>query len=231
MQAERNLSSRYCSVKHVFKSIQTSYSILLHYLFLPFRHSISNLLWRLSNANNFTTVSPSTPRYLVVCGTGSYGTIDAQSYGDLGEGLVIGKFVSIATNVRFILGGNHCADTISPYPFSAFSPIKADRCSASYTNGVIYIGDHVWIGHSSIIMSGVKIGEHSIIGASSVVVNDIPPFSVAVGSPARVIKRKLLTPKQTDQLLSLANQGESSVYLVDGFTQFMSSKVTIAKER
>jgi acetyltransferase-like isoleucine patch superfamily enzyme len=52
----------------------------------------------------------------------------------------------------------------------------------------ISIGEDVWIGASSVILPGVKIGNHSIIGANSTVTEDIPDWSIAVGSPARVIK-------------------------------------------
>lgn len=53
----------------------------------------------------------------------------------------------------------------------------------------VIIGDRVWIGESCCILPGVTIGEGSIIGALSVVTKDIPPFSVAVGSPAKVVKK------------------------------------------
>lgn len=53
----------------------------------------------------------------------------------------------------------------------------------------ITVSDNVWIGANSVITSGVTIGRHSIIGAGSVVTKDIPAFSVAVGNPAKVIKR------------------------------------------
>lgn len=46
----------------------------------------------------------------------------------------------------------------------------------------------MWIGHGSKILSGVSIGDGAIIGANSLVVKDIPPYAVAVGSPAEVIK-------------------------------------------
>lgn len=46
-----------------------------------------------------------------------------------------------------------------------------------------------WIGANAIILPGVTIGENSVIGAGSVVTHDIPPFCVAIGSPARVIKK------------------------------------------
>ena len=45
-----------------------------------------------------------------------------------------------------------------------------------------------WIGARVMILSGVTVGEHSVVGAGSVVTKDVPPFSVAVGNPARVIK-------------------------------------------
>jgi len=52
----------------------------------------------------------------------------------------------------------------------------------------ITIGDHVWVGGGSIINPGVTIGDNSIIGAGSVVTRDIPPNSIAVGNPCRVIR-------------------------------------------
>ena len=52
----------------------------------------------------------------------------------------------------------------------------------------IVIGDGAHIGIGSIIMPGVTIGQGAVIGAGSVVTRDIPPYSVAVGSPCRVIK-------------------------------------------
>ena len=52
----------------------------------------------------------------------------------------------------------------------------------------VYIGDESWIGENVCII-GAKIGKHCVIGANSVVLHDIPDYSVAVGSPAKVIKK------------------------------------------
>jgi maltose O-acetyltransferase len=52
----------------------------------------------------------------------------------------------------------------------------------------IIIGNDVWIGTRVIIMPGVKIGDGSVIGAGSIVTKDVPPYSVAVGAPAKVIR-------------------------------------------
>lgn len=58
------------------------------------------------------------------------------------------------------------------------------------TSKDIIIGDNVWIGHGVYIMPGVTIGSNSIIGTRAVVTKDIPADSVAVGIPAKVIKRR-----------------------------------------
>jgi acetyltransferase-like isoleucine patch superfamily enzyme len=61
------------------------------------------------------------------------------------------------------------------------------------TTKKITIADNVWIGANSVITAGVTIGKHSIIGAGSVVTKDIPDYAVAVGNPARVIKKYSFT--------------------------------------
>ncbi|KAK9808097.1 hypothetical protein WJX73_006031 [Symbiochloris irregularis] len=53
----------------------------------------------------------------------------------------------------------------------------------------VRIGNNCWIGGAAIIMGGVTVGEGCIIGAGAVVTRDIPPWCVAVGSPARVVKQ------------------------------------------
>ena len=53
----------------------------------------------------------------------------------------------------------------------------------------VTIGNNVWIGGSVTILAGVTIGDNCTIGAGSVVTRDIPANSVAVGNPARVVKR------------------------------------------
>lgn len=55
-------------------------------------------------------------------------------------------------------------------------------------NGVVEIGEGSWLGENVCVI-GAKIGKHCVIGANSVVTHDIPDYSVAVGSPAKVIKQ------------------------------------------
>lgn len=56
--------------------------------------------------------------------------------------------------------------------------------------GPIEIGDDVWLGARVTILAGVKVGEGAVIGAGAVVTNDVEPYSVMGGAPARVIKRR-----------------------------------------
>ncbi|MFA6567754.1 MAG: acyltransferase [Victivallales bacterium] len=56
------------------------------------------------------------------------------------------------------------------------------------TPGPVVIEDEVWLGEHVCVMPGVTIGRHSVVGSNSVVTKTVPPYSVAVGVPARVIK-------------------------------------------
>lgn len=68
-------------------------------------------------------------------------------------------------------------------------PLRPIRLQG-YEAGQVTIGDDVWIGASSTILPGVTIGDGSVIGAASVVTRDVPAGSVAVGSPARVVRTR-----------------------------------------
>ena len=56
----------------------------------------------------------------------------------------------------------------------------------------VVIGDYAWIGGGAILLPGVTIGEGAVVGAGSVVSKDVPPYSVALGNPARVIKERVV---------------------------------------
>lgn len=73
--------------------------------------------------------------------------------------------------------------------YTAGHPIDARRRDQGLEYAYpITVGDHVWIGAGVQVMPGVSIGSDTVIGGGSVVVNDIPPHSVAVGNPCRVIR-------------------------------------------
>jgi acetyltransferase-like isoleucine patch superfamily enzyme len=81
-------------------------------------------------------------------------------------------------NGCFVTDGNHRYDDPDrPVPWQGFT-----------TKGPTRIGDNVWCGANAVITSGVTIGERCVIGANSVVTSDIPPFSIAAGAPARILR-------------------------------------------
>lgn len=123
----------------------------------------------------------------VIIGDYSYGFFDVLEWNDETK-LKIGKFCSIAADVLFLLGGEHRKDFISTYPFNAlmesFNHIEGHPAS----KGDIIVGNDVWIAHGAKILSGVTIGDGAIIAANSLVTKDIPPYAIAMGSPAKVVK-------------------------------------------
>lgn len=90
--------------------------------------------------------------------------------------VTVGNDVMLAQNI-VVSGMNHGYEDINLPPSR-----QKDICKQ------IVIEDEVWIGANSVITAGVSIGKHSIIGAGSVVTKNIPPFCIAVGNPAKVIK-------------------------------------------
>jgi len=62
------------------------------------------------------------------------------------------------------------------------------------SKGPTRLGDNVWLGANVVVTSGVTIGERCVIGANSVVTQDVPPFSIAAGAPARVLRRSPAAP-------------------------------------
>ena len=56
--------------------------------------------------------------------------------------------------------------------------------------GDTVIGNDVWIGQNAVILPGVRIGDGSIIGANSVVGNDVEPYTIVAGNPARILRKR-----------------------------------------
>jgi virginiamycin A acetyltransferase len=100
----------------------------------------------------------------------------------------IGKFCSIARNVSF-QEYFHYSDRLSTSMINSVLFDK-DTIDDVYSKGDIVVGHDVWIGTHCVILSGVTIGNGAIIGANSVVTEDIPDYAIAVGSPARVIRKR-----------------------------------------
>lgn len=97
---------------------------------------------------------------------------------EIGDDTLIASHVYISDNSH----GSYKGDEFDSSPFVA--PIKRE-----YPTAPVIIGSRVWIGEGVMILPGVNIGSGAIIGAHSIVNKDIPCNTIAVGSPAKVIKK------------------------------------------
>jgi acetyltransferase-like isoleucine patch superfamily enzyme len=110
--------------------------------------------------------------------------IGAGSFLNIGVMVASHELVEIGDHCMFANGcfvsdANHrFDDPDTPVPWQGFT-----------TKGPTRIGDNVWCGANVVIASGVSVGERCVIGANSVVTEDIEPFTIAAGAPARALKR------------------------------------------
>jgi acetyltransferase-like isoleucine patch superfamily enzyme len=137
---------------------------------------------------------------------GAYSILAGAPISNLGEGISIGAnsavdaysfvgssgFISIGENV---IMGQHVGFHPENHDFDRTDiPIRAQGT----TRQGITIEDDVWVGSNAIFLDGSRVGRGSVIGAGSVVRGNIPPYSIAVGVPAKVIRSRMageITPR------------------------------------
>jgi len=135
----------------------------------------------------------------------------------IGDNFYIGKFSQIECDAE--IGNNvmfaNCVALVGRYdhnyteigvPIRLASKIRDKDYSWKGLNEKIVIGDDVWVGYGSIILSGVKIGQGSIIAAGSLVTRDVEPFSIYAGNPARKIKDRFESEADKNEHIRLYNQ-------------------------
>ncbi|NOW94091.1 DapH/DapD/GlmU-related protein [Mucilaginibacter sp. SG564] len=142
--------------------------------------------------NNFSLGSNSIIEDLATINNGVGDVIIGNNCGiGIGNVLIgpvtLGNYVMLAQNI-VLSGLNHGYEDVTTPP----------RLQKVTTKQII-IADNVWIGANSVVTAGVTIGKHAIIGAGSVVTKDIPEYSVAVGNPAKVIKKYNFTTKSWEK--------------------------------
>lgn len=121
--------------------------------------------------------------------------------GDMNN-VTIGKFCSIADNVRVDSGFHHRMDFVSTFPFK--SRLDLDVPHNAVSKGDITIGHDVWIGEDVIIMGGITIGNGAVIGAGSIVTKNVGHYCIVAGSPAKQIgEYKRFTEEQIKDLLQI----------------------------
>lgn len=109
------------------------------------------------------------------CDFGDFLNITACEEISIGDDVLMGRWITISDNAHGMFEKE-----------DLFIPPKKRKI---YIKGPVKIGDNVWIGDKATVLSGVEIGEGAVIGANSVVTKNVPPYSMAVGKPATIIKR------------------------------------------
>jgi acetyltransferase-like isoleucine patch superfamily enzyme len=113
------------------------------------------------------------------CFMGEFNVVRGQGGVKIGNDVYTGPMVQI-------VAVNHVYD----------DPTRLIRQQGITAQGIA-IEDDVWIGANAVILDGVTVGRGSIIGAGAVVANDIPPYSIAVGAPAKPIKDRRQTTERS----------------------------------
>ena len=109
----------------------------------------------------------------------------------IGDNVVLGTYVSLAGRY------DHCYEEVG-VPIAHAARIRSNDYNWKGLGGKVVIGNDVWIGIGSIVLTGVTIGEGSIIAAGSVVTRDVEPYSIYAGVPARRMGPRF----PSDQLLA-----------------------------
>lgn len=134
-----------------------------------------------------------------------YGTLQSQGKGEISIGdyttlyertlvgavcsVKIGNCVVISNHVHIFDNNNHPTDP----------NVRCEMCKQGFHGDAwrwehsdfapVVIEDNVWIGEYAAIMKGVRIGRGSIVASHAVVTKDVPPYSIAAGNPARIVKK------------------------------------------
>ncbi len=119
-------------------------------------------------------------------------TAPGQARVRIGAGTFLNMGVMIASE-RLVEIGDHCMIAngcfITDSSHRYDDPERPITWQGFTSKGPTRLADNVWLGTNVTVMSGVSIGERCVIGAGSVVTHDIEAFTVAVGAPARVIRK------------------------------------------
>tara|TARA_Y100000768_G_scaffold142576_1_gene106185 strand:- start:3234 stop:3746 length:513 start_codon:yes stop_codon:yes gene_type:complete len=109
---------------------------------------------------------------------------------NIGNNVIIGNFVKIQNNVS-VYEGVELEDYVFCGPSMVFTNIKVPRSEYPQKGSMYYlktkIKKSVSIGANATIICGITIGEYAMIGSGAVVTKDIPPYSLVIGNPGRIV--------------------------------------------
>lgn len=121
--------------------------------------------------------------------------IEIGPQASIGMGTIVNAGADVTIGRGCLLAG-YCTISASDHHYLARTPIREQ----GYQHAPIHIGDDVWLAAGTVVTRGSRVGHGAVIGAHSVVSGTIPPYAVAVGQPARVIRyRPPNRPPHSDQ--------------------------------
>lgn len=164
-----------------------------------------NIKIRKTNFEGKNTIGGNTNIERTDIGLGSYIGSDCKL-----PSCKIGRFCSIGTRVIAVIG-YHPIEYVSTHPFSHSKAkkdvgfnyagiVEKDCLKMANEECIIEIGNDVWVGDGVQILNGVKIGDGSVIGAGAVITKNVEPYSIVVGVPGKVL-RKRFSDEIIDKLL------------------------------
>lgn len=146
---------------------------------------LANYKWKRMNRHNSTSVANLFDLNKVIVGNYTYGNLFVLAHNSFHK-VKIGNFCSLAPNVAFIVESDHSMNHISTFPFKTICLGCMEGEAVS--KGDIIVEDDVWIGYGAVILSGVTIGQGAVIAAGSVVTENVEPYAIVGGVPARLIR-------------------------------------------
>jgi len=156
------------------------------------------LIKKLVKVSQFNKVKTLIDQNQLIVGKHTYGKNDliVDVYSGSEAKVIIGKYCSLAPDIRIITGGNHPIDWVSTYPFRIKWNLPGKfQDGMPFSKGDVIIDNDVWIGTGTIILSGIHIGNGAIIAAGSVVTKDVPAYALIGGNPAKIIKYRFTDDK------------------------------------
>ena len=191
---------------NMMKVINRRYSIVS--LFLMFSY-VSNMLWFIADL-----LPPFIRRILFALffkKFGHHAMIDYKAYirypwkVSIGNNVAINRGCELYASMQSDAGYITLEDHVVLGPNVTIFSATHDYSSLDLpdTSAPVVICRDTWIGGNSTILPGVVIGEGAVVGAGSVVSKDIPPFTVAVGNPAKVIKNREIKASDPHMTMNL----------------------------
>ncbi len=158
-----------------------------------------NVIHPIAGYDNEIYVKPTVTNPNIIVGDFTYiADSDFEShvthlYNHIDDKLIIGKFCQIAAGVEFVMNGaNHQMNAVTTFPFYTLEGWKMNAPTAKDLplKGDTVIGNDVWIGQNAVILPGAHIGDGAIIGANCVVGGNVEPYTVVIGNPARMVRKR-----------------------------------------